>query len=207
MCAGPAPPGCSATTPDNGIEAVERYGQAHLLSGEPILYTSQDSVLQVAAHVDVLAPQDLYALCETIRSRLPPRHAVGRVIARPFTGEPGAFERTDGRRDYALPPAGPSYLTELQGGGVATHAVGKVHALFAGVGFDVAHPGATNAVALAETGRAGGARIRIRVHQPGSRPTRSTAIDTTARGSRRRLRRSTVTSPAGCPGWVRRTCW
>ncbi|HET9103278.1 MAG TPA: phosphopentomutase [Solirubrobacteraceae bacterium] len=146
-------PGVLGNHPSNGIEAIERYGEAHLLSGEPILYTSQDSVLQLAAHVDVLAPAELYALCEAVRERLPRQHAVGRVIARPFAGEPGAFVRTDGRRDYALAPDGPSYLDKLQATGVPTHAVGKVHALFAGAGFDAAHPGATNATALAETRR------------------------------------------------------
>ena len=84
-------PGVLGNHPSNGIEAIERYGEAHLLSGEPILYTSQDSVLQIAAHVDVITPADLYALCALIRTRLPPQHAVGRVIARPFTGETGGL--------------------------------------------------------------------------------------------------------------------
>jgi phosphopentomutase len=76
---------------------------------------------------------------------------VGRVIARPFTGPEGSFERTDGRRDFALPPPGPSYLDALRSAGVAVHSVGKVGQLFAGAGIDVQHPGATNARALAET--------------------------------------------------------
>ena len=77
-------------------------------------------------------------------------HAVGRVIARPFTGADGAFQRTDGRRDFALEPPARSYLQELHDAGIAVHGVGKIHDLFAGVGVDVSHPGATNARALAE---------------------------------------------------------
>ncbi len=94
-------------------------------------------------------------------------HAVGRVIARPFTGEVGAFKRTDGRRDFALAPSGRSYLQELQDAGVEVHGVGKIDDLFAGVGVDVAHPGATNARALAEARQA--ARLsaqRPRVREP-----------------------------------------
>lgn len=138
--------------PCNGLEAIERYGTPHLLRGDLIVYTSQDSVLQIAAHVDVLAPDALYEICATVRAALPSEHAVGRVIARPFAGDAGDFRRTDGRRDFALSPPGSSYLTELQAAGVATHGVGKVVSLFAGAGFDTAHPGATNARALEETG-------------------------------------------------------
>jgi phosphopentomutase len=136
---------------DNGIEAIEQFGARQLAGGELIIYTSQDSVLQIAAHVDVVAPAQLYAICEEIRARLPAEHAVGRVIARPFAGPPGAFARTDGRHDYALTPAGESYLTALQAHGVPVHAVGKVAQLFAGVGIDVEHSGPDNARALART--------------------------------------------------------
>ena len=80
-------------------------------------------------------------------------HAVGRVIARPFSGEPGAFRRTDGRHDLSIQPPGRTYLDELAAAGVPVHAVGKVSDLFAGRGIDVAHPGATNARALRETTR------------------------------------------------------
>ena len=75
-------------------------------------------------------------------------HAVGRVIARPFTGRPGQFERTEGRHDYSLEPPGHSYLEELQTAAVPVHSVGKVGQLFAGVGIDIEHPGATNAAAM-----------------------------------------------------------
>src|SRR5205085_370187 len=138
-------------SPCNRIEAIERFGEAHLRTGSPIVYTSEDSVLQIAAHADVLAPEELYELCDRVRLELPAAHAVGRVIARPFSGKPGAFERTDGRRDFSLAPPGRSYLEELQADGVEVHAVGKVGQLFAGTGIDVQHPGPTNARALEET--------------------------------------------------------
>lgn len=138
--------------PSNGLEAIERFGAAAQGEGALIVYTSQDSVLQIAAHVEAVPPERLYEICSVLRRRLPPEHAVGRVIARPFTGREGEFTRTEGRRDFALAPPTPSYLDALQGAGVAVHTVGKVGQLFAGVGIDVQHPGATNARALEETG-------------------------------------------------------
>ncbi len=143
--------GVICNRPDNGIEAIEQFGAEHLADGNLIVYTSQDSVLQIAAHVDVVAPDELYGICAEVRRQMTGEHAVGRVIARPFAGADGHFERTDGRRDFALPPPSRSYLLELQAAGAATHAVGKVGQLFCGVGFDEQHPGATNAVALAQT--------------------------------------------------------
>jgi phosphopentomutase len=143
--------GVLCNRPSNGLEAIERFGSEQMSGGELIVYTSQDSVLQIAAHVDVLATEELYEVCARVRAGLPPEHAVGRVIARPFTGPEGRFERTEGRRDFALPPPGPSYLDALRSAGAAVHSVGKVGQLFAGAGIDVQHPGATNARALAET--------------------------------------------------------
>ncbi|MGH2851079.1 MAG: phosphopentomutase [Solirubrobacteraceae bacterium] len=136
--------------PYNGIAAIEDYGEEHLASGRPILYTSQDSVLQLAAHVSVISPEALYHACEVLRRELvEPEVAVGRVIARPFDGEPGSFERTDGRRDYALLPTGESYLDALGAAGVPVHGVGKAVALFAGRGFSEVHPAPTNAEGIA----------------------------------------------------------
>jgi len=134
--------------PDNGLAAIEEFGVEHLRGGALILYTSQDSVLQLAAHIERVPVQELYRACAAARSVMSGEHAVGRVIARPFTGEPGAFTRTDGRRDFALAPPSRSYLQELQAAGVEVHGVGKIHDLFAGVGIDEAYPGATNARAL-----------------------------------------------------------
>ncbi len=134
--------------PYNGIAAIEDHGDEHLRTGALILYTSQDSVLQLAAHTGRVPIEELYRACEAARARMTGEHAVGRVIARPFTGEPGAFERTDGRRDFALAPPCGGYLQELVDAGVPTHAVGKISDLFAGVGIGHSHPGATNARAL-----------------------------------------------------------
>jgi phosphopentomutase len=133
---------------DNGLAAIEEFGVEHLRSGALILYTSQDSVLQLAAHVDRVPVQELYRACAAARATMTGEHAVGRVIARPFAGAEGAFARTDGRRDYALTPPARSYLQELQDAGVEVHGVGKIGDLFAGVGVSESHPGATNARAL-----------------------------------------------------------
>jgi phosphopentomutase len=136
--------------PYNGIAAIEDFGAEHLRTGALILYTSQDSVLQLAAHVERVMPvEELYRACAAARAQMTGEHAVGRVIARPFTGAPGAFERTDGRRDFALTPPSRSYLQELADAGVDTHGVGKISDLFAGVGISCSHSGATNARALA----------------------------------------------------------
>jgi phosphopentomutase len=134
--------------PYNGIAAIEDFGAEHMGSGAVILYTSQDSVLQLAAHVDRVAPAQLYAACAAVREQMTGEHAVGRVIARPFAGEPGEFERTEGRRDFALAPPGRTYLQELAEAGVPVHGVGKIHDLFAGVGVAHSHAGASNAQAL-----------------------------------------------------------
>jgi phosphopentomutase len=139
--------------PYSGTEVLDDFGADHLESGELILYTSADSVLQIAAHVDVLDEPGLYAACEAARAVMDAEHRVGRVIARPFEGVPGAFVRREGRRDYAAPPPGRSYLEELQAAGVRVHAVGKIRDLFAGVGIDEKHDGATNAKGIASTTR------------------------------------------------------
>jgi phosphopentomutase len=137
--------------PYNGVGAIEDFASEHVSSGGLIVYTSQDSVLQIAAHVDVVAPESLYRTCEEVRARLPAEHAVGRVIARPFAGGEGDYERTDGRRDFSVAPPGRSYLEEVQASGAEVHTVGKTGQLFSGLGIDRQHPGATNAVALEQT--------------------------------------------------------
>jgi phosphopentomutase len=140
-----------ANRPANGVAIIEELGEHHLRTGEVILYTSADSVLQMAAHTGVLSEDALHAACAAAREALTGEHAVGRVIARPFAGEPGHFVRTSGRRDYALAPPRRSYLRELQDAGVAVHAVGKVRDLFAGVGIDVKHAAPTNEEGIAAT--------------------------------------------------------
>jgi phosphopentomutase len=134
--------------PYNGIAAIEDFGSEHLRTGALILYTSQDSVLQLAAHVERVSQAELYRACAAARSAMTGEHAVGRVIARPFTGVEGAFTRTQGRRDFAVRPPGRSYLEELQGAGLEVHAIGKIRDLFAGVGVSSSHAGTTNAQAF-----------------------------------------------------------
>jgi phosphopentomutase len=140
--------GVICNRPDNGLRAIEEFGAEHLRSGALILYTSQDSVLQLAAHVEQVPVEELYRACRSARAVMAAQHAVGRVIARPFTGPPGAFSRTEGRRDFALAPPGRSYLQELLDADVQVHGVGKIGDLFAGVGVERSHPGASNAQAL-----------------------------------------------------------
>ena len=137
--------------PFSGTAVLDAFGEHHLATGELILYTSADSVLQIAAHIEVLPEPELYRVCEAARAVMDGEHAVGRVIARPFDGAVGAWHRREGRRDFALPPPSRSYLEELQAAGVPVHGVGKIRDLFAGVGVDVKHPGATNAEGIAAT--------------------------------------------------------
>jgi phosphopentomutase len=132
----------------DGVAAIDDFGVEHLASGRPILYTSQDSVLQFAAHTTVLPERDLHAACVRLRAALSGPGAVRRVIARPFDGEPGAFERTRGRGDYTLPPPSASHLTLLARAGIEVHGVGKVTALFDRGAFSAEHPGATNEEAI-----------------------------------------------------------
>jgi phosphopentomutase len=139
--------------PFSGTEVLDVFGERHLETRDLILYTSADSVLQIAAHVDVLDEPGLYAVCEAAREVMDGEHRVGRVIARPFEGTPGAFVRREGRRDYAAPPPGRTYLEELQDAGVTVHAVGKVRDLFAGVGIDVKHEATNNAKGIEVTTR------------------------------------------------------
>src|SRR5205823_5324110 len=132
-------------------QVIEDYGEHHLATGEAILYTSADSVLQIATHIDRVSEEELWAACKAARVVMSGEHAVGRVIARPFEGQPGAFRRTEGRHDYSLRPPSRSYLEELQSVGAEVHAVGKINDLFAGVGIDVNHPAPTNAKGFAVT--------------------------------------------------------
>jgi phosphopentomutase len=143
--------GILCNRPYSGTEVIDDFGERHLATGDLIVYTSADSVLQIAAHEDVVPLAELYAACAAARAIMTGEHAVGRVIARPFRGEPGAFERTEGRRDLALDPPARSYLQELQAAGVPVHTVGKIGQVFNGVGVDEQHKGSTNAAAIAAT--------------------------------------------------------
>jgi phosphopentomutase len=143
--------GVICNRPYSGVAVIDDFAEEHLRTGDLIVYTSADSVMQIAAHVDVLPEQELHAACAAAREVMRGEHAIGRVIARPFTGSPGAFERTEGRRDYALDPPGRSYLDELRADGIPVHTVGKIGSVFNHVGVDHEHPGATNRAALAAT--------------------------------------------------------
>jgi phosphopentomutase len=122
--------GVLGNKPASGTEIIEELGAKHLETGEPIVYTSADSVFQIATHKRVVPLEQLYGWCRRARALLDGEHAVGRVIARPFDGDPGSFTRTKERRDYALPPAGPTVLEALEGAGVRTLGVGKIEDIF-----------------------------------------------------------------------------
>ena len=118
----------------SGTEIIARLGPEHQRTGYPIVYTSADSVFQVAAHEDVIPVQRLYEICLTARRLLTGPHAVSRVIARPFVGSPGAYTRTDRRRDFSLPPTAPTVLDAVSAQGLEVVGIGKISDLFAGRG-------------------------------------------------------------------------
>jgi phosphopentomutase len=120
--------------PASGTQIIAELGDEHLRTGMPIVYTSGDSVFQIACHKRIVSLQQLYEWCRVARRLLMGPHAVGRVIARPFEGEPGAFVRSPERRDLSLPPPGPTVLDALAGSGVAVYGVGKIHDIFCGQG-------------------------------------------------------------------------
>lgn len=121
----------------SGTEIIERLGREHLQTGYPIVYTSADSVFQIAAHEEVVPLAQLYAWCEEARSLLAGEYAVGRVIARPFTGVPGNFRRTANRKDYSLPPPRQTVLDMLTDAGREVIGIGKIPDIFAGRGITV----------------------------------------------------------------------
>ncbi len=118
----------------SGTEIIQELGEEHLRTGRPIVYTSADSVFQVACHEEVVPVPTLYEWCRIARRILTGPHNVGRVIARPFAGRPGAFVRTPRRRDFSVPPPGPTVLDRLVEAGVAVYGVGKIQDIFAGQG-------------------------------------------------------------------------
>jgi phosphopentomutase len=135
--------GVLANKPASGTRVLDQYGEEHRRTGKWIVYTSADSVFQVAAHEETVPLTELYAACATARELLQGEHGVSRVIARPFVGEPGAWVRTPRRKDFSLPPPGPTLLDRLAEHGVPATGVGKVDDLFAGRGIASVHT-ATN---------------------------------------------------------------
>ena len=138
----------------SGTTIIQEMGGQHLLTGSPIVYTSADSVFQIAAHERVIPADQLYGMCRAARRILVPPHQVARVIARPFSGEPGAFVRTDGRRDFSVEPTAPTLLDALKADGYPVIGIGKIDDLFKGRGLTRAVPAKSDAEALEETLRA-----------------------------------------------------
>lgn len=134
----------------SGTEIIERLGAEHRRTGKPIVYTSADSVFQIAAHEDVIPVPEQYRICEIAFDLVACGMGVGRVIARPFVGAPGAFTRTANRHDYALEPRGDTLLDRLTGRGIPVVAIGKVTDLFAGRGIARALPTKSDADALGQ---------------------------------------------------------
>jgi phosphopentomutase len=122
--------------PASGTEIIKELGEEHVRTGYPIVYTSGDSVFQIAAHEDVIPIAELYRICEIARKMLDGPHRVGRVIARPFTGAPGNFRRTERRHDYAVEPPRPMLLDVLAERGVPVFGVGKIHDIYNGRGVE-----------------------------------------------------------------------
>jgi len=116
--------------PASGTEIIHELGEEHVRTGNPILYTSADSVSQIAAHEEVIPLEELYRMCRVAREMLDGPDRVGRVIARPFAGKPGNFQRTANRKDFAIPPPGRTLLDHLKDAGYATIGIGKIPSIF-----------------------------------------------------------------------------
>ena len=126
--------GILANAPWSGTEVIDAFGEEHQKTGDLIVYTSADSVFQIAAHEELVPPEQLYEYCRIARKLLTGKHGVGRVIARPFIGEPGSYTRTANRHDFSLEPPGKTLLDALQQAGKDSIAVGKIYDIFAGRG-------------------------------------------------------------------------
>ena len=126
--------GYLANAPWSGTAVIEEYGAEHMRTGDLIVYTSADSVFQIAAHEDIVPPETLYKYCRIARDLLQGRHGVGRVIARPFVGSPGHFTRTANRHDFSLEPTGRTLLDAVKDAGLRSIGVGKIYDIFAGIG-------------------------------------------------------------------------
>jgi len=127
-------PGVLGNVPASGTEIIKDLGEEHVKSGKPIVYTSADSVFQVAAHEEIINLDRLYEICEIARDMLRGEHEVGRVIARPFLGSPGAFYRTENRHDYAVPPPRENLLPLLSQAGFDVVCIGKIASIYDSTG-------------------------------------------------------------------------
>jgi phosphopentomutase len=136
--------GILGNEPASGTEIIARLGEEHLRTGKPIVYTSGDSVFQIACHVQVVPLEELYEWCRIAREILHGDHNVGRVIARPFAGSPGAFQRLPDRRDFSVPPPSPTLLDLSVRSGVSVYSVGKIQDIFDGRGMTEARYSRSN---------------------------------------------------------------
>jgi len=153
-------PGVLGNYPASGTEIIKELGEEHVRTGKPIVYTSADSVFQIAAHEGVVPVPRLYEMCEAARRLLRDEHEVGRVIARPFIGEPGTFRRTENRHDYAVAPPRDMLLPLLSGAGLDVVAVGKISSIYDAAGVTRELPGKNNDQSIDETVRALGDETR-----------------------------------------------
>ena len=131
--------GVLANKPASGTAVIDEYGAEHMRTGKPIVYTSADSVFQLAAHTDIIPLPEIYQMCQIARDQLQGENNVSRVIARPFIGRPGAFRRTYDRKDFSLPPIAPTLLDSIIASGYEVVSVGKVDYLFDGQGISESH--------------------------------------------------------------------
>src|ERR687896_1060241 len=145
--------GVLGNKPASGTEIIDELGEEHQRTGKWIVYTSGDSVFQVAAHVETIPLAELYRACEIARELLTGKHAVGRVIARPFEGEAGNYVRTADRHDWSLKPRQPNYLSLVREAGHTVHGVGKIRDIFAGVDIDESHVTKSNVEGIKQTER------------------------------------------------------
>jgi phosphopentomutase len=135
----------------SGTEIIQELGEEHQETGKWIVYTSADSVFQIAAHEATVPLDELYEACRIAREILTGKHAVGRVIARPFEGTPGNYTRTPNRHDFSLEPRRPNYLTLVREAGRTVHGVGKISDIFAGCDIDESHPTKSNIEGIQQT--------------------------------------------------------
>src|SRR6187200_3001949 len=143
--------GVLGNVPASGTEIIQELGEEHQKTGKWIVYTSADSVFQIAAHEETIPLEELYEACRVAREILTGPHAVGRVIARPFVGEPGKYERTPNRHDFSLEPRRPNYLTLVREAGHKVHGVGKISDIFAGCDIDESRPTKSNVEGIQQT--------------------------------------------------------
>ncbi|HSX22785.1 MAG TPA: phosphopentomutase [Gaiellaceae bacterium] len=143
--------GVIGNKPASGTEIIQELGEEHQKTGKWIVYTSADSVFQIAAHEETVPLEELYEACRIARGILTGKHAVGRVIARPFIGTPGAYTRTPNRHDFSLEPKRPNYLSLIRDTGAKVHGVGKISDIFAAQDIDESHPTKSNIDGIQQT--------------------------------------------------------